>query len=342
MLQTKIYQDRTQILNPDGSRSFRIISDVLEPGELPHIFLFVWEILSEADPTHDKFTRVGSPYDIQHLYTDRVAAVAAHAQYYLSAECRNFYTDLSVALQAKDALTTRINETINTWYSYKTQFSGSGDVYYPTADPAYEQALKDAYAAAKAARISAEDAVVASTASLVNAQSAATAAQNIVDIYKAEVEFCTQANLIDWVGYHDAVDTFLSAVHVATTGLIARYKTAYFDWSGLNYPTNTGTMPQQSFCAAITDLINGDATMIAPPVATYETDLQNQFDTFCANANSHYSSSIAQKTAKDKAVADAQIAKEKAEASLTNAQANEDAALANVRNVCPDFDPSSV
>ena len=324
---TVVVQDRIQTLLPDSSRKYSIYSICTDAGELLHADIFVHEIMDEADPTHDVFIRVASPYDLQNLKHDRNAAVAAHDQYVLLPECRLLYEDIAVALQAKSAFDTRINELINSWISYKDNFNATGEViFYPTADPAFEQALIDAYVSARDARIAAEATVVATTATVTSATAASTTAQSLVDVYKREVDFCVTAYKTDWAIWSNAVIPTL-------TGAISAFV------ASANAEVTAGpTIP--AFTTAVNTFTTAFSTFNLQ--LPYKTDLDDRFVTFYGSANSGYSSALSDKQVKDKAVADAVIAKEKAEASLTLAQTREDAALAAIRSICPLFDPSTV
>jgi hypothetical protein len=325
---TLVTQDRIQTLMPDGSRKYSIYSICTTAGELLHTDIFVHEIMDEADPTHDVFIRVASPYDLQNLKHDRNAAVAAHDQYVLLPECRLLYEDIAVAVQAKSAFDTRINELIASWFAYKNDFNATGDViYYPTADPAFEQALIDAYVSARDARIAAEATVVATTATVTSATAASTTAQSLVDVYKREVDFCVKAYKTDWDIWSDAVTPTLTNAISAFVSL-ADQEIAYI------------ASPLPAFVTGVATFKTAFSTFNLQ--LPYKTDLDLQFSTFYGSANSGYSAALSDKQVKDKAVADAVIAKEKAEASLTLAQTREDAALAAIRSICPTFDPSTV
>jgi len=351
MAPTIVNQERQQELLSDGTLKYVILSTVTDPGELPHTHLFVFQIVDTVDPKDDIFLRVGNPYDLENVNVSRIDAVDDGEQYYLASELRKEYKTLDTALDAKDAINSRINDAVKAWYSYITEFEGSDTEDYPTTDPSYEQALKDAYATAKENRKAAEDAVTASDTALTLAQSEASLAQQKVQIYANEVEFCETARVTYWVTYYGAVGSYTPEV----TNLRNNYQSyiedivAAYDAANTNPYPNPPTAPGWNpVWTALNTHFSDPSDFTTGPQATFQEKenfgslLDSAFASFCSNAAANHAAALSEKQLKDQDVADAVTAKEEAEAALVAAQQAEDEALAAVLAVCPDFDPLSV
>lgn len=61
MEKTIVEQDCTTLLQPDGIVVYEITSTVKDKGELPHINLFLFQIINTLSPTEDVFIRVARP-----------------------------------------------------------------------------------------------------------------------------------------------------------------------------------------------------------------------------------------------------------------------------------------
>jgi hypothetical protein len=201
MEKTIVEQDCTTLLQPDGIVVYEITSTVKDKGELPHINLFLFQIINTLSPTEDVFIRVARPYDLETIATDRQIAVNNKAIYFLTAVMSRRYSTLEVAVQAKDAIRSRIDNAVQAWHDYTTEFKGTTDIYHPTAEASYEQALKDNYVSARNARVVAEADVTASNAAVTFAEDAVTAQQIIVGLYSDEVALC-QAKVAYWDDYY--------------------------------------------------------------------------------------------------------------------------------------------
>ena len=182
---TEILQSCTAVTIDEILR-YRISMAVLSKGELPHPNIFLYLIQNADNPGSDQFTRVANVEDIQNVKLSREAAIAAGETYYLAMASEYYYDNVNTAVSAKEALTTRINELINTWITYQDGFINTDGltIHYPTTDPGYEQALKDAYKDARDARIAAEVAVTSADATVTSAQTALDYEKQKYKIYK--------------------------------------------------------------------------------------------------------------------------------------------------------------
>lgn len=359
MEKTTITQNNTQVLTAPEVYEYKIETSVTDKGELPCIQIFVFTISDPSDPSLDKFARVAVPGDFDGptaLLIARDAAILAGATEFLASYFSVQYPDLTVAVQAKSAITTRINELINGWIVYRDNFIDTSGIaqYFPTTDPALEQSLIDDYAGAKQARIAAEEDVTISVTDLTLAQKDAANAQKIYEIYKKEVDFCQTARMNNWLVLNSALSTLFGA----NATFITNSRNDFCGLAGallgfpVTWPPDPATvvaplaaLPEGAFwtnwISAITTIDlswNAFNTVGAPQRST----LDAEFQSFCITAAGNTSSSYNAKVAADSDVADAVTNKKEAEAALVSAQKAEEAALATVMEVCPTFDPASV
>jgi len=162
------------------TEAFRIEATVTAAGELPTTALFVFSMDDADRPDADNFARIANPQDLQTLGIDRAAAVSAGTDEYLAPYASFQYADLDQAVSAKSTLKGRVNELVNRWISYQTDFTfdTGASTSFPSSDPTQEAALTTVYTDAKAARLAAE-----STYTI--ADTAVTTATTTVDQSKA-------------------------------------------------------------------------------------------------------------------------------------------------------------
>jgi len=287
---TQIEQDAYAVTIDPETVEYRLETTVLTAGELPSTAIFVYTI-SKEDLSKDLFSRVANVSDLENLSVDRAAAVAAKGTEYLRSYNQIQYADLEIAKQAKGMLTSRINSLINTWVTFRDDFQkyNNQHQYFPTVDPDYETQLKKNYATAKAERIRLESQVTTQEAVVAAAKAESDTAQQIVQIYQVEYDFCGKALDTDFNYY-------------------------------VNLVTTEGTA--------------AGAYRIGP--------LNSEFQAFAAAANANLVSWKNTKIARDQTVSTESTKLYQYEAQLAEAQNAEDAALAAIKQVCPNFNPSSV
>lgn len=344
MLKTDLIQDCYEYRVSTTETEFRIETTIVSKGELPQEQIFVFTIVVEDDPGGDKFARVGSPRDLRELVVSRDKAIANGQTEYLASFFMLSYPILEVAINAKAAVTSRINECINTWVSYRDTFEDDGTTHqmFPTVDASFEQAKKDAYAAAKAARITKDAAVTSAEAALLAAEDDVTNAETVLAIYEDEAAFCAKDRISTWVPLNAEITSFTSSAQTQLTSI----KATFMDLAGISHswPPVTGEVPVGDLTTlyyeilAISNSIDGYNSVGAPLAVTLDSD----FLAFCQSAAANVISYTNIKTAADAAVVAAVKAKEEADAALASAISAEAAALAAVKAICPDFDPSTV
>ena len=361
---TKVTQESKQLPLEDGTFKYTIRTTVIEKGELPHSNLFVFKIADPNDPKDDIFERVGNPFDLEKGILSRDAALLANAENYLDGTLLKEYTELEIAVQAKAAIVSRVEESVNAWITYMSDFAGISDVYHPTGDPGLEESLVIVYTDAKAARVAAEESVVDAEADVVLATAVAALAAEKVAIYQKQVEFCANASQVYWTNYYGAVGVYtqqMSTFMTASEHHSADYQNMWMDvrdqynaFTEATYPVDPGgdyselhSILQQheqvsaGYQSGALDTIKKAQTTFQQN-ETYGTSLNDACAAFCGEANASYNVAAADKSLKDIEVANAVTAKENANAVLVAAQTAEDATLADILALCPTFDPNSV
>jgi hypothetical protein len=340
MTDTTVVMTSTTIALPNGSSVYQIDAEVTVKGDLLYPNIFVFQILDPLDTTRDTFVRVGTPYDLENIPLTRVAAIAASQEYFLSSTLQRRYSDLNTAVQAKDAVRSRIDNCVQAWQTYSTDFSGTDTNYHPTAEATYEQQLKDDYVDARDARVAADEAVALADAALVLAQDAVQDAVAISGIYRADLNFTEQSYVIYWAHYYLAATTFRSDM----VNRFTAFKADFLAITGEVY-TSSGVIAglsteEETWLTHLRSMETNIASMDA--AAGDGTALESAFGNFHASVGGLYTTQQGVIATANVTAANAVTAKKEAEASLASAQLAEDAALAAVLAVCPEFDPSSV
>lgn len=172
---------------------YKIEATVTVGGELPTTQIFVYTIGDEDNSATDDFARVGNAPDIQNLNEDRDAAIAAGDTEYLSSYSEFQYPDLDVAVQAKEMLSTRINELVNAWLTYQSAFyNDESSRAYPTALDNLEEGLRDTYVEAKDAREAAETTLTTAQGDLDDAKTDLDHANELKGCAQSCVDFLTR------------------------------------------------------------------------------------------------------------------------------------------------------
>lgn len=328
----KVEYYNSTIALADGTFQYRIQASVTDIGELPHAALFVYQYTDTVDATQDTFVRVATPYDLENIPIGREAALTAGITYYLSSVLVRTYSDLNTAVQAKDAVKSRINDSVNAWYDYNTDFTGSVDIFHPTADPTYEVQLQDAYYEARTAQATAETAYIAADTAVATAKTAADTQTTVVSTYKSLLDQITLA-IQYWGTFRNAVGTVNGgsgfAANTKTYQVTVKTMLTEIDPSDPQYLTYEAAIAAQD-AEILTQSGNEYSIAQTDSVlnAMYLT-LSSSYATAQANAvrlNNTYSSAV--------------IAKKEAEATLASATSATAAALAAAVAICPTFVPT--
>jgi hypothetical protein len=345
MTKTEILFDCYEYRLTATTTEFRIETSVQTKGELPQEAIFVMNIVVSDDPGADTFNRVGSPRDLRELKISRALALAAGATEYLSNTMTLSYPLLDVGVAAKATVTSRINECINAWITYRDAFEDTGTTAhpFPTVDASYEQSLKDSYTSAKDNRIAKQTASETAATAVTTAESAAANAAALLALYTVETDFCTKDRVNAWVplkGYFTNFATIEETQVTALKGTFMNLLVLGHSWPPTSTEIAAFTADQFDFYSEI-NAASAGVDSYKNSGAPLSTTLDTDFQAFCSNAAISKTAATLDKASKDTAAANAATAKEEADAALASAILAEAAALAAVKAVCPDFDPNA-
>jgi hypothetical protein len=316
-------QTRHVELVAGGDQAFVIENEMKAaaiPSELPHLSVFLVNVVDVFDPKQDTLARVATLADLTLVPLGRDAGIAAPGGdgiQFLTATWIASYDTLETALDAAQAFRDRVNKLVVDWQAFSTQFNAPSPtpaVYtFPAADTSPKTTLINAYKVAKQDRYQKQIAKDASDVTLVAAQADNTYKQglvaNIAPIATGAVT--NQSEMAQLAG-------FLSTLQAAGTTF------AGANPSGVGLATFQSALTLAASQSASAVAFGADAGTLLALVSTYQSARQGEGVTASAAVTS--------------ATVD-QISKTQA---LTAAIAVETAALAAVLVVCPDFDKHSI
>ncbi len=315
-------QTRHVELIAGGDQAFVIENEMKAaaiPSELPHVSVFVVNVVDVFDPKQDTLARVATLADLTLVPIGRDAGIAAPGGdgiQYLSAEWTAVYSTLETALDAAQAFRDRVNKLVVDWQTFRTRFDASPTpaVYtFPATDTSPKTTLINAYKVAKQDRYQKQLAKNAADVTLVSAQADSTYKQSLVDgispIASGAVTNQTEMSQV--------------------TGFFSTIQAAGTVFAGAN-PSGTGIA---TFQAALTLAASQSANAVA-----FVADA----GTLLALTTTYQSARQGEAVTASSVVTTATIDQISKSQALIAAVALETAALAAVLVVCPDFDKHSI
>lgn len=316
-------QTRHVELIAGGDQAFVIENEMKAaaiPSELPHVSVFLVNVVDVFDPKQDTLARVATIADLTQVPIGRDAGIAAPGGdgiQFLSAEWTATYPTLETALDAAQAFRDRVNKLVVDWQTFRTQFNAPSPtpaVYtFPTADTSPKTALINAYKVAKQDRYQKQLAKDAADATLAAAQTDSAYKQGLVD----EIALIASGAVTN--------QTEMSQV----TGFFSTLQAAGTTFAGAN-PSGTGIA---AFQAALTLAASQGASAVA-----FVADA----GTLLALTTTYQSARQGEAVTASSVVTTATIDQISKTQALTAAIALETAALTAVLVVCPDFDKHSI
>lgn len=316
-------QTRDVELVAGGDQSFVIINEMSAaaiPAELPHLSVFVVNVVDEFDPKQDTLARVATLADLTSIPQGRDLGIASPGPdgiQFLSATWIASYATLETALDAAQAFRDRVNALIVDWVSFRTNFNAPSPtpaVYtFPAADTSPKTTLINAYKAAKQDRY--------------QKQIAKTTADATVSAAQADLTY--KQGLVNGIGTIASGATVNQSEMSALAGYLSTLQAAGTTFAGTN-PSGVGLAAFQSaLTLAASQSANGvayvaDATTLLATITTYQSTRQGEVTTAAA------------------AVTAATIDQGSKAQALTAALAVEAAALTAVLAACPDFNKHSI
>ena len=327
---TTLDQKCSAIINSAGVERFQIVTSVsvLKTGDLPFKDIFVYKIISQADPKVDTFQRIGNVIDLTNLGIGRDAAIESGSVFYLSSAFTIDYPDVVTATAAKSLIQARVDQLIAAWKVYAVQFATPEFTTLPLVDPSLLAKLEtDYYTAADAAAAAAATLATAITAAATTAAAVVTAEDTLETAQDDSTACADDQTRISLITSDEG--TFLTslsgggALYVRIAALTAGNVVANLPGilSDLNSATAAIAVLGQGRLSSLVTSHGAECSAKVAAITTPTTGL------------------IALKNAADVAAANAQTALTAANAAATAANAAAAAALAAVKAACPSFVP---
>lgn len=353
------FQKRIARLNNNASEY--VVETYMEDlGDLPDIGVFLMEILDTNDPARDSLARVCTVADYTAFGTDRITAVASNQRFYRASATTKIYTSVEVAVAAAGLIEGNVDVLVKDFQSYLTDFDTSGIVgppagYEPLTWPlvvdSYKEELIQNYTDARDA-YDAQVLVVANkevecagkqatTASYLTEVQALTSIQDALAGLNSALTDPINGTRAKMKAALDAGTTFRGQVQAGTTayqddvtnGDIIDAADAPLSFPVFNAATGTMDGHITTFTNALSDGYGsvGELGVLVTVLDTKKTEI----DGLLITANNNLS--VAQN--EEDTCAQQLVTEETKRDEYENAM---DTALQNVKDVCPDFDETTV
>jgi hypothetical protein len=364
----QVSQVRTALPTAGGT-IFQITATVNDPGTLPDNGFFLYQIGTDADPTTDTFARVSTLADYAQVNSsgyglNRWTAITNGISFYRTPDMAITFNDINTATAGQTSLNDNINALVNAYEAFSTSFATGNTpdaIYYPTSDPSILSGLITTWQTNHNATLVAQTAAQTAASTLAQAQIGLTSAQTLMgvvtNINSAVVQPQQQA-LIDYTTLADALEAIINnaqgflgtpqggfpgslSPQLGTTLFNQLDTLLYFinrdlpafpsslaqtelsNNFGIFYPSG-GASTIMSLLAALTVAIPGTPSI--PSVTVVTNALQSAAGALQTATNTFNSSAANAATTAQNLIA---------------AQATENQSLANIVQVCPDFDPNN-
>jgi DNA repair exonuclease SbcCD ATPase subunit len=147
MAGTQVIQHRKP-LRIEGTNQYEITAICEVAGGLPDTGIFLLDINQVFDPKNDTLVRVADVGDFSEYKISRQQAIDAGESRWRSSSFTVRYDSIETANEAWKVLSSRVNNLVRRYDDFSAEFETitTGDVtIYPTIDPSTVQKLKDAY-----------------------------------------------------------------------------------------------------------------------------------------------------------------------------------------------------
>jgi hypothetical protein len=329
---TKIQSARTPIV-VSGEGKYEIVATCIIPGSLPDTGIFLLTITDPAGPKSDILVRVIELGDPAVYVNDRDAAILAKDTQWRSAEVRLQFDDIETANAAQKELSQRINNLVINFDTVNAEFTVVSEIItYPAADATAETAAKNNYIAARTATTAAK---VARDLEIVDCNLTETELTTIqTRLSDANSDYLTLSNAQAGLTIANAnYPAHKSTINAAVTAAATQVNSSGASSAEKSAITTTLTSIQLELqvMGATNSTLNASTTAVTNSTAALLGVLSSRIATL-----------IGDETTKNLELRQCRAASTKAQGTFDAAQATEAAALANVRVLCPDFDPNSV
>ena len=329
MAGTKIIQVR-QPLQSDGVTLFQLTATCSVPGTLPDTSIFLRRVVDIDDPKEDTLERVCDVTDFTSYGTSREVAISEGSYLYRSTNVTVSYSDVATAAGAWEELSARINTLVTTYDTYVTAFltpvEGTTTVY-PTIDTSERTALIAEYSAALTAVAAAET---------------ARDTENIAcDALQLELQ-CLQERLRDAQADVDSLGPIVGALSPIPAGITSGTSaaTTYINTAEANNQASGASASEKSAILTNHNSASTNITAISQLNQALDANVHTPLVSHYATLQGRVASLQTEVTAAQEAVNDCALELATLQGTLDAARATRDSALAEIRAVCPDFDPS--
>ena len=243
-----------------------------DAGELPTKHVFAYEIGDENDPATDDFHHVATVHEIQNVVVSRDAAIAAGGSIYFLTYLERTYTDLTIALEARAQLDTRLNELTQGWITFRDSFATDElTKLFPSGDPLVEEQTIEDYVEAKATREEAQVVADLAAVGVSTTQDDIDNASEFIVVYEAQLLYLETYNT-QFNKYVGLVVTEGSAAEgQRLTTLLTLYETEWSAVTGkVQFWKNTKVQREQAYEEAVQTKIAADAELAAAQAAEDE------------------------------------------------------------------------
>lgn len=326
---TQVTQVRSAVVI-NAVNTYQVIATCILPGTLPDTGIFVLNITQQQDPKNDLFVRIASTLDFSNLKNDRNAAIAAGDGAWRATTNTFKYTSIEVADAAWRELESRISALVTSFDNFINAFQtppAGVTTIFPVPDPSTLNALITAYNGY--------------TTSIDSAETARTEEVNDCNVKKERLD---QLNLRLRDAQSDlstarSIQTGLTTSLAALTAIQASIQTTNNNSSSLISASSAASSEKAQLQSNVTLIANqlfamnvqlADLTARVTIINGFVADLTNRVATLTSQVNA-LTSEI---TACDLEAARLQANVDALRTSQTNT-------LADIRAICPDFDPAN-
>ncbi len=133
------------IYSVDAQSLYKVAVTVQDRGDLPDNGIFVYQIIDNGAPSQDRYVRVASVSDYVDIPRDRVSSINTGGRYYRSSTFTKEYENVRVADVAQGLVKGYVNELVEQYAIYLTDFNTSSVVPFPLVTDSLVESLKAEY-----------------------------------------------------------------------------------------------------------------------------------------------------------------------------------------------------
>lgn len=330
---THLHSTRTPVVI-DNTGKYEILTTCVVSGSLPDTGIFLLGIADPSGPKSDILIRVIELGDTTVFKNNRDLAISSGDTQWRSAEVRLVYDDIETANAAQKELSQRINNLVVNFDTVNSEFTVTNEIIiYPvTVDTTTQTVAKEDYAVARDAASAAEDVRDAQVTECTTHEDELELVNIRLADATADLAVLSAAN---------ASLTIVNGAYPLSTANFYTYSTLI---ANLNNVSSATAQQKTDINGQVINIQNKTQIMtgLNATLNSAITGVSNSTAALLGTLQSRIASLTADKAAKNVTLYQCNVALTKAQAALEAARAAEDAALTAAREVCPDFNPSTV